>query len=92
MARRRAAFAWEYLAHVRPSPGLWERPFQDLLPPLEVAARTHPGGAGEVARALLARGVGVRAALLMEGRGEDAALLEGLLELFAPLVALEGSP
>ncbi|BFH76268.1 hypothetical protein TthTF19_14230 [Thermus thermophilus] len=85
VARRRAAFAWEYLAHVRPSPGLWERPFQDLLPPLEVAARTHPEGAGEVARALLARGEEVRAALVRGGREEDAALLERLLEPFAPL-------
>jgi hypothetical protein len=92
VARRRAAFAWEYLAHVKPAWGLWERPFQDLLPPLKVAARTHPGGAGEVARALLARGEGVRAELLREGREEHAALLEGLLKPFAPLAALEGAP
>ncbi|KHG64969.1 hypothetical protein QT17_08710 [Thermus sp. 2.9] len=92
VARRRAAFVWEYLAQGKPARGLWKRPFQDLLPPLVAAARTHPRGAGEVARAFLAQGEEVRAGFLREGREEEAALLERLLEPFASLAALEGGP
>ncbi|WP_147279588.1 hypothetical protein [Meiothermus sp. QL-1] len=91
VARRRAAFVWEYLAHANLDWAPWERPFQDLLPPLRMAARTHPREAGEVARYLLARGKEVKARFLREGKEAHLALLEHLLEPFIPLAPLEGS-
>lgn len=87
-ARRRATFAWEYLGRTNLEWGPWERPFQDLLPPLRMAARTHPREAGEVARYLLDRGGEVKAAFVAEGKEKHVPLLEQLLEPFRPLAAL----